>query len=355
MTPRLGVALALGLALGLLSACSPPRIPVAAPPNPDATLQDVHVITTQPEGQLDGFFGSEREGDRRFGRVTVSIPPKHVAGEIEWPRGVPDSNKHFTVADIKEFSSERAMHADIRARRETVMFVHGFNNNVAEAVFQTAQIREDFGITSPTVAFAWPSAADLRGYLYDRDSVLFARRDFRMSLRNLSRSEGEVLIIAHSMGALLVMEALRDLAQRGDRATLARVSGLILISPDIDPDVFRRQVDEIQEAVPLPNPFVVFVAQQDQALRISSLFTGGRNRLGTLTSAEDVAGLPVTLIDLTAFGETRSLNHQIILESPSAIALLRRLRDGDETALPLLTPFIVSDNGRARDLAGRGR
>jgi len=351
MTPRL-IAV---LALGLLAACSPPRVAVQAPVNPQASLQPIHVVTTQPKGLQNDLFGSVRDGDRRFGRVTVSIPPDHVAGEIEWPEGVPDTNKHFTVADVREFASERGMLNDIRPRGETVMFVHGFNNNVAEAVFQTAQIREDFGITSPTVAFAWPSAADIRGYLYDRDSVLYARRDFRTSLQNLTRSEGDVLIIAHSMGALLVMESLRDLAQRGDRATMRKLSGLILISPDIDPDVFRRQVDEVQAVSALPNPFVVFVAEQDRALRISSLFTGGRNRLGTVTSAEDVEGLPVTLIDLTAFGERRSLNHQIILESPAAIAILRRIRDGDETALPLLTPFIVSDNGRARDLAERGR
>ena len=338
-----------------LAACSMPRLPIIAPVNPEASLQPIHVITTQEDGNLEGVFGSVREGEQRYGRVTVSIPPEHVAGEIEWPNRTPDTNQHFTVAEVVEFPDERSLLKDIKPNGETVMFVHGFNNNAAEAVFQTAQMREDFGIESPTVAFAWPSAGDIRGYLYDRDSVLFSRRDFRTSLQALTRSKGDVLIIAHSMGALLTMEALRDIATQGDRVTLSRLSGLVLISPDIDPDVFRRQVQEIEAVAPMPNPFVVFVAEQDRALRVSSLFTGGRDRLGTMTSAEDVEGLPVTLIDLTTFGERRGLNHQIILESPSAIAILRRLRDGDETALPLLAPYVVADNGRVRNIAERGR
>ncbi|NCA90355.1 MAG: alpha/beta hydrolase, partial [Gammaproteobacteria bacterium] len=60
----------------------------------------------------------------------------------------------------------------------------------------------------------------------------------------------------------IVMETLRDIALSGETETMARLSGVLLISPDIDVDMFREQARTIG---PLPQPFVIFTSQKDKA------------------------------------------------------------------------------------------
>jgi esterase/lipase superfamily enzyme len=90
---------------------------------------------------------------------------------------------------------------------ETLLFVHGYNNTLSEAMYRLAQIQTDFDTGMPGVLFSWPSAGDPRGYIYDRDSVLFARDDLTAVLRQLTSGPGDkVFLLAHSMGSSLVME-----------------------------------------------------------------------------------------------------------------------------------------------------
>ena len=57
----------------------------------------------------------------------------------------------------------------------------------------------------------------------------------------------DVTILAHSMGGWLAAEALRGVAMR-EKSIPAKVKNVILPSPDIDTDVFRRQFTEIGQA-----------------------------------------------------------------------------------------------------------
>ena len=49
-------------------------------------------------------------------------------------------------------------------------------------------------------------------------------------------------IIAHSMGNWVTMEALRQLAITGDRDLGGKLGDVVLASPDIDVDVFKKQM-----------------------------------------------------------------------------------------------------------------
>ncbi|MEO0486463.1 MAG: alpha/beta fold hydrolase [Pseudomonadota bacterium] len=323
--------------------------PPFGPPDPRATQHLIHVVTTRgPEAiaaQAE-LFGADRREVLSYGQMRVSVPPDHQPGVIAWPGRHPTAAENFLVTGVLQKDSKADFLRAIPEAEETVLFVHGFNNTVPEAAFQLAQIRHDFKVRVPTVLFAWPSAADVRGYLYDRDSVLFSRNDLARTLRDLTRARGKVLIVAHSMGSLLTMEALRQLALTGDHATLRRISGITLIAPDIDKDLFARQVRTIGT---LPQPFVVFVAQTDPALAIAGFLTGRRERLGNVSEASDFSGLPITVVDLTAFGEEVSGtdHHQIALTSPGAISLLRRVLAGDASALDAISPYVLQEGGLA--------
>ncbi|MEO0664541.1 MAG: alpha/beta fold hydrolase [Pseudomonadota bacterium] len=336
-----------------LAGCATPDGSPLSPPADGATVYPIEVVTTRvPQPDTSLLFGSDRNAVLTYARANVSIPPDHVTGQIAYPVGDADAARTFAITGVRPYRSFAEMNAAMPAEPEVVLYVHGFNNTVAEAAFQLAQIRHDFGVDQPTVLFAWPSAGDVRGYLYDRDSVLFARGDLVETLRNLTRDR-RVLIVAHSMGSLLTMEALRQLALEGDRRPISRVSGLMLVSPDIDSDLFRRQAADIGR---LPQPFVIFVAQEDRALTLSGFLTGRRERLGNISSVEDIGDLPVAVVDLSAFAARRGLNHQIALESPAAISLLRSLREDQEDGVgpgatfARLAPYLLN----AQSQAGQG-
>jgi len=88
-----------------------------------------------------------------------------------------------------------------------VIWVHGFNNTSAEAVYRQAQMAIDTGLRGPQLAFVWPSAATASGYLFDRDSALQARSSLEALFVRLGRIwSGQVTVIAHSLGWLLAME-----------------------------------------------------------------------------------------------------------------------------------------------------
>ena len=77
------------------------------------------------------------------------------------------------------------------------------------------------------------------------------------------------MIVGHSMGAFVVMEALRTLALRNKPSVLAKVRGVMLAAPDIDPDVFVSQANDMPV---LPQPFTVVVSNRDRALRLDTGF-----------------------------------------------------------------------------------
>lgn len=311
----------------LLSNCARHEISEISAPNPSATLERIFVATHRQPDQVKELFGAARATKVNYGVIDVSIPSTHAAGQIEWSRGKADAARHFAIVDLTVLEGVSQFKVHLNAEPPspfgvTNVYVHGFNTSLHEAVFRLAQIKHDFADPSPSVVFAWPSAARARAYVYDRDSVLFARDDLVRLLRGLSvGANGKIAITGHSMGAQLTMEALRQIAISRDRHLLSKIEGVILVSPDIDPDVFRRQVEAIGA---LPDEFYIFVAKQDLVLRLSGLLTG-RKRVGRINTAKDVEGLDVTVIDFSALRDGKGLNHQVGLTSPAAIKALSGL------------------------------
>lgn len=332
------------LTVGLV-ACSPRPAAQFAAPDPAASIERIYVATELDLDDLGRQFGQTRPQGLKYLHVDVSIPPTHTPGNVEWPEGPPDAATHFVMTGSHVYRGSDEMLGAMRRRtpgRETVVFVHGYNNTFSDAVYRFAQMRADFGTTGPGVVYSWPSAGDPRGYAYDRDSVLYSRDDFLRVLRSLTRGGNDrVLLLAHSMGSQLVMEALRQAALGGDRALLNRINGVVLMSPDIDPDVFRTQAAAIGD---LPQPFMIFVSQQDRALSLAGLLTGRKPRLGTLKDPRQLEGVNgVRVIDFTALGDGEGLNHATAITSPAAIEVLKGLMAQAASGEPAFEDYMVLD------------
>ena len=314
------------IVFALLAGCGSRAVVMYAERHPDAQTKVMYVVTQRALGQANDNFGEERNFGLNQFRAEVSIPPTHEVGEIEWPSGTPNAATDFVITDSRLLRSKAEMMRNLNAERvggETMMYVHGYNNSLSEAMYRFAQIKTDFEVPGPSVLFSWQSAGDPRGYVYDRDSVLFARDDLVQTIRTVSAGDGHsVWLMAHSMGAQLTMEALRQIALSGQRDLLNRVSGVVLISPDIDPDLFRSQVEAIGE---LPTPIAIFVSHTDRALGLASLITGRKERLGVIDSPRHVEGLDVRVVDFTALSDGENGGHLVPVTAPGAVKVLRGL------------------------------
>ena len=133
-------------------------------------------------------------------------------------------------------------------------------------------------------------------------------------------------IIAHSMGNWLTMETLRQLAIAGDRDLGGKLGYVVLASPDIDVDVFKKQMKRYGKP---DRPFAVLLSDDDRALKISRLIAGDKARVGDYSDAEDLASLGVTVVDLTSIKSSDRLNHAKFADNPILVQLL-----GDQLKVP---------------------
>ena len=212
-----------------------------------------------------------------------------------------------------------------------LVFVHGFNTSYSEAVFRLAQISQDSGIDATPVLFTWPSRGDAFDYLYDKESATYSRRALEDLLRQAAASPdvGDVTVLAHSMGAWLAVEALRGIAMR-DKTISAKISNVVLASPDIDVDVFRRQVIEMGALRP---HVTIFTSGNDKALALSSWLSGDVARLGATDlapDADDLHKLGITVIDTSTATTEDALSHNAFAESPETVRLLGRRLAGQD-------------------------
>lgn len=323
------------LLCALLLACAPRGQISLVPSAATGQQETVYVATSRVLDAETGTFTSKRSERPSFARYTVSIPPDRKPGTITYPRrgATPDPARDFVTTSEVLYPGEPAFRRDLqtallsesRGGREATVFVHGYNNTFAEGVYRIAQLSHDLDLPGIAMHYAWPSAATPFGYVYDRDSTSFSRSGLEDMLREVSGSGADrIFLVAHSMGSSLVMETLRQLSIRGDRRTLSKIAGVILISPDIDVDVFRSQARDIGK---LPQPFLVFGSKRDKALLLSARLTGQPARLGSLASLGAVADLEVTFVDVAAFNVGDG--HFNVGNSAALIRLLDRITDID--------------------------
>jgi esterase/lipase superfamily enzyme len=262
----------------------------------------------------------------------VSIPPDRELGEIKAaPDGrTPNPARDFFALDHRSYTDadefRRRLAAELSRRqgpaKEVALFVHGFNNTFPEAVYRLGQLGNDVQGLAIPVLYSWPSRGSALGYIYDRDSVLFARDGMEETLDMLvSAGADKIILVGHSLGTELVMETLRQLAISRNGRVMSRISGVMLISPDIDTQIFRRQAKRIGK---LPQPFVIFTSGKDKALALSATLTGRSDRLGNIQDLDKIAELDVTVVDVSAFSEREG--HFTAGNSETILAVIANLR-----------------------------
>lgn len=323
----IGVAACGGRVQGVLQ-------PLSAP-DPDAAQVEMLVATTRADlsGRPAEMFGSGRSPELNYADIAVSIPPDAArkAGEIQWPSKLPaDPKREFATlrADrIDQAEALRRFHARVARtpHRSVTVFVHGYNTKFEDSVYRFAQIIHDSKAPTLPVLFTWPSRGALLGYGYDRESANYSRDSLEAILSYLAKDKavGEITLLAHSMGNWVAVEALRQMAIRTGRIA-PKIKHVMLAAPDVDVDVFRRQIRAIGDNRP---SFTVMVSQDDRALSLSRQVWGSTARLGQINPTEEpyrtqLAGSRIEVIDLTAEKTSDSLHHGKFAQSPMVVRMI---------------------------------
>jgi len=335
---------------------------------PGASTVDLLVATTrapvvEPAGVL---FGGARGRGFEFADIAVSIPPDSArrAGEVQLPRTPPgDPSRDFVTvrADRMTLAEAKAEFNKRVARtpgHKVLIFVHGYNTRFEEAVYRFAQIVHDARVDVAPVLFTWPSGGNVIDYVYDRDSAMFSRDGLETLLTRLSENPnvGSISILAHSMGNYLTVEALRQMAIR-NHGLPSKIRDVMLASPDIDVDVFRRQIAAI-DAGKHSTQFTLFVSRDDKALGLSSFLARDTTRLGALDpTKEPYASMlqqsHVQVIDLTDVASEDAANHSKFATGEVVSAIGARLATGQTLtdAKPGLVESLGSITRGAVDVA----
>jgi esterase/lipase superfamily enzyme len=343
---RAFASIAAAIALSALCGCagrpSGNLIPVSASA-PGAKLVDMLVATTRAEDLAPPgiMFSGERGHGLAFADIAVSIPPDAVrkVGEVQWPYSPPGDPAHDFVTlhadrlDLRQ--AQAAFDQRLRAapKRHVLLFVHGYNTRFEEAVYRLAQIAHDSDAPVVPVLFTWPSRGKLLDYVYDRESATYSRDALEAVLQGMAKDRNveSISILAHSMGNFVAVEALRQMAIR-NRSLSPKITDIMLAAPDIDVDVFRREVAEIEASDKSP-PITLFLSQDDRALAFSRRLAGDEPRLGAIDpNAEPYRTIlekaHVNVVDLTKLSSDDSVNHNKFAQSDVVKAIGRRLAAG---------------------------
>lgn len=302
---------------------------------PGTSKVDLLVATTRSdEGATQGqMFTGERGVGLRFADITVSIPPEAArqVGEVQWPaKTLADPSREFATLRADRIDQKQALdrfHTRLKRtkHRHVLLFVHGYNTRFEESVYRFAQIVHDSQAPALPLLFTWPSRGRLLAYTYDRESTNYSRDALEAVLQTLARDPavGEISILAHSMGNWVTLEALRQMSIRNGQIA-PKIKSVMLAAPDVDVDVFRRQVATIGEKRP---PFILFVSQDDRALAFSSRVWGNTPRLGAIDpSAEPFRSQlekeRIQVVDLTSSKSGDSLNHAKFASNPQVVQMI---------------------------------
>lgn len=260
--------------------------PPPPPPTPPGVLKSYDVVrvffatdrdgSTSPSGEAT--FGRKRASTTSYGSAYVSIPRKHVPGELEEPSMWrfeirEDPNLHVVLLSTTRVPSP-FFFANLSERiredpgRSAFIFVHGYNVSFEEAARRTAQIAHDVHFSGAPIFYSWPSQANTAKYTVDEANVEWAQANLRrFLLDSLEKSGAEnIYLIAHSMGTRALTRAVTQVM--ADHPHLrTRLKEVILAAPDIDREVFLRDI--APPLVALGGPVTLYASGGDIALAAS--------------------------------------------------------------------------------------
>jgi esterase/lipase superfamily enzyme len=270
-------------------------------------------------GREKPWYGPERGRGTALARATLTPPSTGAfslaaVGLSDW--------------DIEQVAPTQGQIGDVLAQatngHDLLIYVHGFRNTFESAVLDSARLSDGIKFRGDTMVFAWPSRSGFFDYVYDRESAMWSRDALEgvLDAVMVGGTSGRVHIVAHSMGTMLTLEAIRQLNARYGEAAGDRIGAIVFASPDIDIDVFSSSIERLG---PLARKITIITATNDRALAISRKLAGGISRVGAAEKAQ-LERLGLRVIDASQQG-WGLINHDLFLSNADVRQVVRRAID----------------------------
>ncbi len=278
-------------------------------------------------------FSGDR-GDLGYGVVNVTIPRTHKRGSLESPSLLrfefkADPDKHVTLQSLQAMDTatwreEIAKRAVGLSNPGILVFIHGYNNSFADAALRAGQLAYDLNFPGATVLFSWPSRAQLVEYTADEQNAEWSISDMKTVLSSLATiAPGTpIYVIAHSMGNRVLTRGFKALLD-DEPSKRAAFSQVVLAAPDLDADVFRRDIAPSILGQPGGPRFTLYASSNDKALKASRDVHGGYHRLGE--SGKDLVVMRnLDTVDASNVS-TEFLGHGYFADSDTVVSDLKYL------------------------------
>ncbi len=269
-------------------------------------------------GRSKPWYGPER-GALSLARVKLTPPSEGFSfasiGQSDW--------------SIERVEPMRGQIGNLIAEaqeRSILIYIHGFRQTFEEAALDAAHLSDGISFQGDTMVFSWPSKAGLFDYVSDRESAMWSRDAFERVLDAvmLSQAQSRVHLVAHSMGTMITLEALRQLYARYSDAAADKIGAVVFASPDIDIDVF---ISSIERLGPLARKITIVTATNDRALALSRRLAGGITRVGAAEKAQ-LERLGLNVVD--ASDSWGIINHDAFLTNDEVRKVIRRAVESGE-------------------------
>jgi esterase/lipase superfamily enzyme len=266
------------------------------------------------------WFGPQRGKGLSFAEAKLAPPSRSLAGRM-----TAIVAGGWSVASVEPPIEAGAAQAFTQAAlgRDVLLYVHGYRESFESAAISAAELSEGIRFSGMTGLFSWPSGGATFDYVHDRESALWSRDALEELLLALAQSPsgGRIHVAAHSMGTLLTLETLRMLRASGGDAAMARIGAVVLASPDVDIDLFTRNVERLG---PDARKITVISSTNDRALAVSQRLAGGvRAGAADREKLEKLERLGVRIADASDYGGGL-MNHDLFLSNAEVQQVVRR-------------------------------
>lgn len=324
-------------------------------------------------GRVGERFGNERDAALSFGLFDADIQPSLGLGMLinptEWLQ-----NEEIRLRDVQtiardHFTRQLREQVSRSPHRGLLVVVHGFREAYESALRKTAFLGHVLDIDAPVLLFDWPGdqGSSLRGYRRARDVATASGNELAEALKLLASEvqPGRLWLVANSMGAQVVVDALGQLYRQGGfPGGMPAIDHVVLTAPDISRDALDSEFRD--KILALSEHLTVYVSSNDRALLVSRLLNreprAGESTLNPdqFEEAHRIYELMqpgdriIDLVDVTPVNRTRNF-HNFSLETPEYFDDLFLRLSNESLPSSRLLYRVETPDGRAYSVLTRGR
>jgi esterase/lipase superfamily enzyme len=224
---------------------------------------------------LSRGYSKERDNTTHYGSCRVFVPKSHKIGSVGsswWKRLISNVDDRLKLLGIKELEEEQFwenvrdhLRKTAVARRDVVIFIHGYNVSFSQAAIRAAQIGFDLSMEGVMAFFSWPSQGILKGYVRDEATIEASEVAIADFIEKFSGERRRVHLIAHSMGNRGVLRAVDRIVNRAKKRRTI-FGQIILAAADVDVGTFRNLCGGY---VQTSNRATLYVSSKDRAVEAS--------------------------------------------------------------------------------------